>query len=217
MTAWVAAQSPAPACDGPPGKSSVRSRECGDLGNLRAVGSDNPSNVTLSDEELIARMADGDRAALETLYRRHSGWIAGRLAAATASRDLAEEALQDAFIAAWRGARSYRKRGEVAAWLWGIARRRLVSLSRKRTDVPVDLHDEDEAAVDDLVMSRDDALRVRDAVARLPREQREAIEFVVFSDRPLAEVAAKLGLPIGTLKSRLHRARLRIKADLESR
>jgi RNA polymerase sigma-70 factor, ECF subfamily len=172
--------------------------------------------MTTTDEELISRMGHGDRTALEALYRRHSPWIAGRLAAATSSRDLAEEALQDAFLAAWRSARSYRGRGEVAAWLWGTARRRLVSLSRKRTDIPEQPVARDVAGVDDIVVSRDEAMRVREAVANLPRDQRAAIQGVVFEDRPVAEVARALGVPTGTIKSRLHRARLHIKEELTS-
>lgn len=161
-------------------------------------------------------MAHGDRAALEALYRRHSTWIAGRLAAATSSRDLAEEALQDTFLGAWRSARSYRGQGEVGAWLWGIARRRLVSLSRKRTDIPAQLVAPDIPGADEVVLSREEATRVRAAVAHLPNDQRAAIENVVFQDRPLAEVARDLGIPAGTLKSRLHRARLHIKEELTS-
>lgn len=173
--------------------------------------------MTTTDEELISQMAQGDRAALEILYRRHSPWIAGRLAAATSSRDLAEEALQDAFLSAWRSARSYRRQGEVGAWLWGIARRRLVSLSRKRTDIPEQFVAPDIPGVDEIVLSREEAMRVREAVANLPRDQRVAIEGVVFQDRPVAEVARSLGVPVGTIKSRLHRARLHIKEELGSR
>jgi RNA polymerase sigma-70 factor (ECF subfamily) len=173
--------------------------------------------MTTTDEELITHMAQGDRRALEILYRRHSPWMAGRLAAATSSRDLAEEALQDAFMAAWRSARSYRGTGDVAAWLWGIARRRLVSLSRKRTDIPEQILAPDVPGVDETVLSREEAVRVREAVANLPFDQRTAIEGVVFEDRTVAEVARSLGVPIGTLKSRLHRARIHIKEELAAR
>ena len=170
--------------------------------------------MTATDEELMARVARGDRRALESLYRRHSPWIAGRLAAATSSRDLAEEALQDAFMSVWHSASSYRGEGDVAAWLWGIARRRLISLGRKRTDVPEQLVAPDVPGVDEAVLSRDEAQRVRAAVDRLPRDQREAIEGVVFEDRPVVDVARSLGVPVGTIKSRLHRARAHIRTEL---
>ena len=87
--------------------------------------------ATAADDQLVRAVAGGDRHALELLYRRHAPWLAGRLAARTSSRELAEEALQDTFLAAWRGARAYHGSGEVPAWLWGIARRRLASLARR--------------------------------------------------------------------------------------
>src|SRR5262245_53658026 len=82
------------------------------------------------DEALLAAVKAGDRAALRALYERHAPWLAGRLARQTASRELAEEALQDTFLAVWRKAGTYRGGGDVGAWLWGIARRRMVSLGR---------------------------------------------------------------------------------------
>jgi hypothetical protein len=56
-----------------------------------------------ADDQLVQAIVAGDRRALELLYRRHAAWLAGRLASRTSSRDLAEEALQDTFLAAWRG------------------------------------------------------------------------------------------------------------------
>lgn len=170
-----------------------------------------------TDEELIAAMTRGDKTALETLYRRHAGWIAGRLAKATSSRDLAEEALQDAFVAAWRKPASFRGEGDVGAWLWAIARRRLSSLARKRIDVPSPLADD--AALDSAdrqALANVEAGRIREAVSGLPDDQREVVERVVFRGQPLVDVARCLGVPEGTLKSRLHRARRRIRMEMEA-
>jgi RNA polymerase sigma-70 factor (ECF subfamily) len=171
----------------------------------------------LTDQELILAMAQGDRGALEALYRRHAGWLGGRLARATASPELAEEALQDCFLAAWRHPASFRGEGEVGAWLWGIARRRLSSLARKRVDIPSDVIDQPPlAAVDEQAITNEQAARVRKVVARLPLDQREVVERVVFADEALVDVAMGMGVPIGTLKSRLHRARIRIRTEMES-
>lgn len=170
-----------------------------------------------TDEELIAAMAQGDRAALELLYRRHSPWLAGRLARATSSRDLAEEALQDCFVAAWRKPGSFRGEGDVGAWLWAIARRRLASLARKRVDVPAPVGDEAVGeAADQEALANLDAARVRAAVDRLPSDQRDLVERVVFRGQRLVDVAHCLGVPIGTLKSRLHRARRQIRAEIDA-
>ncbi|MDQ3956710.1 MAG: sigma-70 family RNA polymerase sigma factor [Actinomycetota bacterium] len=170
-----------------------------------------------TDEELMAAMARGERRALEELYRRHAGWLGGRLARATSSRELAEEALQDSFLAAWRKPGSYRGEGDVGAWLWGIARRRLATLGRKRVDVPSEaVHAPAPAGPDEQALANVDAAKVRDAVSRLPDEQRDVVERVVFRGQPLVDVARCLGIPVGTLKSRLHRARLRIRAEVEA-
>ncbi len=170
-----------------------------------------------TDEELIAAMTDGDRGALELLYRRHAPWLAGRLARATSSRDLAEEALQDCFVAAWRKPGSYRGEGDVGAWLWAIARRRLASLARKRVDVPAPLTDDSAAeAADHQALANLDAARVRAAVDRLPSDQRDLVERVVFGGQRLVDVARCLGVPMGTLKSRLHRARRQIRAEIDA-
>lgn len=170
----------------------------------------------MTDEELIAAMARGEKNALETLYRRHAGWIGGRLARATSSPDLAEEALQDSFVAAWRNPGSFRGEGDVGAWLWGIARRRLSSLARKRIDVPApSIEDPPVDSPVEQALANLDAGRVRAAVSGLPSDQREVVERVVFRGQPLVDVARCLGVPVGTLKSRLHRARRRIRAEMD--
>ena len=162
-------------------------------------------------------MARGDRLALNQLYRRHAPWVAGRLQRATSSVDLAEEALQDTFLAAWKGAGRFRGQGDVGAWLWGIARRRLVSLTR-RSKISVEGPPEVPGpAADEIVLHREEATDVRAAVANLPGHLREAIETVVFGDVPLAEAAVMLGIPTGTLKSRLHRARAQLRIEMEQR
>lgn len=167
-----------------------------------------------TDEELVAAVARGDRRSLNLLYRRHAPWLAGRLAAATSSQDLAEEALQDTFVAAWRGASAFRGEGDVGAWLWGIARRRLVSLVRRTKTPPPPPDVVSAPGPDEAVLASDDVAEIRGAVARLAPQFREAIEVVVFGATPLDEAAARLGVPIGTLKSRLHRARSQLRIEL---
>jgi RNA polymerase sigma factor (sigma-70 family) len=172
-----------------------------------------------ADDELVGVVATGDRAALEVLYRRHAPWLAGRLAARTPSRELAEEALQDTFLAAWRGARGYHGTGEVPAWLWGIARRRLASLARRHRpgvlslDAAAELIDP-ASGPEEAVLGRDASERIRRAVAHLPDEQRAAITAVVYQGQSIQQAALAAAVPEGTLKSRLHRARLHIRKEL---
>jgi RNA polymerase sigma factor (sigma-70 family) len=162
---------------------------------------------TAADDELVGAVAAGDRVALELLYRRHGPWLAGRLAARTSSVDLAEEALQDTFMAAWRG------------WLWGIARRRLASLARREglRALPLDAAAEqvDAAATpEEAVLGQDASARVRAAVASLPAEQRAAVDAVVYQGKSIQQAAQAAAVPEGTVKSRLHRARLHIRKEL---
>ena len=83
------------------------------------------------DDVLLRAVAQGDRDALEALYRRHAPWLMARLTRRCADPGLVEEVVQDTFVAVWRGAGRYRATGEVAAWIWGIGIRRLIDRLRR--------------------------------------------------------------------------------------
>jgi RNA polymerase sigma-70 factor, ECF subfamily len=173
-----------------------------------------------ADDELVRAVAAGDRGALELLYRRHAPWLAGRLAARTSSRDLAEEALQDTFLDAWRGARTYHGTGGVPAWLWGIARRRLASLARRQPHGSLSLDAAGErvdpaTGPEEVALGQDASVRIRAAVAHLPDEQRAAITAVVYQGQTIQQAALTARVAEGTIKSRLHRARLQIRRELQ--
>jgi len=87
------------------------------------------------DETLLAAVAERDMAAFRTLYERHAGWLAIRLARRCNDRDLVADAVQDTFVAVWQRPQGFRGDSDVAAWLWGIAIRRLVSRLRSRGSV----------------------------------------------------------------------------------
>src|SRR5215207_5851227 len=84
------------------------------------------------DADLVRAVAEGDRRALEELYARHAPWLVLRLTRRCNDRHLVDEAVQDTFVAVWRGARRWDGRGEVAAWMWGIGIRRLLDAFRRR-------------------------------------------------------------------------------------
>src|SRR5213076_3555109 len=84
------------------------------------------------DEMLLLAVAERDMGAFRTLYERHAGWLAIRLARRCNDRDLVADAIQDTFVAVWQKPRGFRGDGDIAAWLWGIAIRRLVSRLRTR-------------------------------------------------------------------------------------
>ncbi len=85
-----------------------------------------------TDGELLAAVAEGDRGALRELHDRHAPWVLSRLRRRCADPDIAAEAVQDTFIAVWKAAGAWDGRGEPAAWIWGIAIRRLIGVLRTR-------------------------------------------------------------------------------------
>ncbi len=175
----------------------------------------------MDDTDLIAAMAVGDDAALRELFSRHAPWLAARLRSVLAAADV-EDVLQETFLAAWRGAAGYRPVGPVGGWLWGIARRQAALFLRRRGPaalilpavIPADgryASDPAEAA-----LSR---AAIAEAVAALGPEgspEREAWRLMYVEDRPVAEVAELMGVPVGTVKSRAHRARRLLRAALRS-
>jgi RNA polymerase sigma-70 factor (ECF subfamily) len=170
----------------------------------------------MDDDGLIAAVAAGDDMALRELFFRHAPWLAARLRAVLPPADV-EDAVQETFVAVWRGARRYQPQGAAGGWLWGIAQRQAALLLRRRgpaalalpaADVPV-AGDLEEAAVTRALLDRAQA-----ALGPPGGPDREVWRLRYVEDRPVAEVAALLGLPEGTVKSRAHRARRLLRAAL---
>lgn len=168
----------------------------------------------MDDDSLITAAATGDDTALRELFNRHSPWVAGRLRRAMPV-DAVEDVLQETFIAVWRGSRSYKGQGEVGAWIWGIARRQAAMWARKHgrpEAIPEERVTEDPAPA---VGRRVDLERALSLIGPEGHEQRELIRLVFVEDRSLSDVAGLLGIPEGTVKSRLYRARKVLQAILK--
>jgi RNA polymerase sigma-70 factor (ECF subfamily) len=164
----------------------------------------------MNDDELIAALAAGDDAALRELFTRHAPWLAARLRAALPPPDV-EDVLQETFLAVWRGARGYRPDGRAQAWLWVIARNQAALLLRRRGPVTAALAEAPPAAGLD---PADAALARAEIAAALAGPEGEVLRLMYVEDRPVAEVAALLGVPPGTVKSRAHRARRMLRTAL---
>lgn len=166
----------------------------------------------VDDDILIARVADGDESALRALFSRHAPMLATRLRAVLPAADV-EDVLQEAFIAAWDGARHYRSEGAVGGWLWGIARVQATLMLRHRGPAGLSLSAVDavEPQTDtdpaDVVAVRADLESAVAALGSPGTPEREVWRLLYEQDRPVAEVAALMGVPEGTVKSRAHRAR----------
>lgn len=163
------------------------------------------------DRALVARIARGDRSALEQLYRRHAAWMTSRLESRCGDPDLADLALQDTFVAVWRSAGRYRGDGPVGAWLWGIAVRRLIDQLRKRRPTPVapsTLRRYDGAMTfEDTLVDNGAHGSLGPALRAIDPELRAVLIATAIDGLSTREAARILGIPQGTVKTRLMRAR----------
>jgi RNA polymerase sigma-70 factor (ECF subfamily) len=163
----------------------------------------------MDDDELIAALAAGDDTALRELFGRHAPWLAGRLRAALPPPDV-EDVLQETFLAVWKGAGGYRPRGTPQAWIWVIARNQAALLLRRRGPVTAPLEQTLPAGLD----PAEAAIVRADIATALASPEGQVLRLMYVEDRPVAEVAALLGVPAGTVKSRAHRARRMLRAVL---
>lgn len=170
-----------------------------------------------TDEELLMRLRRGDEAAFLTLYRRRQASLYRFALQMSGSASTAEDITQEVFLTVLRGECGFNpERGTLSGYLFGIARKlALRQLERGRADVALE-SESDDASWPELAVS-DDALAdlthregieaLRRAVTALPRRYREVVALCDLEELDYADAAAALGCPIGTVRSRLHRAR----------
>jgi RNA polymerase sigma-70 factor (ECF subfamily) len=173
----------------------------------------------MDDERLVRRVARGDRAAFDELYRRTSPWLAVRLRRRCADDGLVAEVLQDTYLAVWRAAGSFAGvDGTAAGWLWTIAARRLVDALRhraRRPEVPAEvLPVRSVAAAEDEALAGTVGDEVGAALSQLAPELRDVLRAMVLDGLTVRETSVLLGLPEGTVKSRARRARTALREAL---
>jgi RNA polymerase sigma-70 factor (ECF subfamily) len=172
------------------------------------------------DADTRARFCDGDPDAVRTVYRTY-----GRLVYAVAYRllgnhSLSEEATQQTFVKAWRASRRVDMSRELGPWLATIARRAAIDLHRRdarHSAVPLD----DVAAGESALVSQptkietiNNVWEVRRAVSTLPAEDRQVVRLQHFEGLTHVQIAQRLGVPVGTVKSRSYRAHKRLATAL---
>ncbi|MEA2900476.1 MAG: hypothetical protein QOH36_363 [Actinomycetota bacterium] len=162
-----------------------------------------------SDAELLRALAADDRSALAELYQRHSAWLLARLARRCADPDVVDQALQDTFVAVWRKPTGYQGTGEVAAWLWGIAIRRLIDQIRRRPAAlhQLDAHDATSPSAEEQVLLGVQHGDLAGALDRLSPELRAVVQATVLDGLTTREAGRLLGIPAGTVKTRMMRAK----------
>jgi RNA polymerase sigma factor (sigma-70 family) len=168
-----------------------------------------------SDEMLLLAVAEHDMGAFRMLYERHAGWLSVRLTRRCNDRDLVADAIGDTFVAVWQKPRGWRGDGDIAAWLWGIAIRRLVSRLRTRSSAAAIFENAETApAAEDQVLLSVEYGDIGQALARLSPEMRAVIQAVVLDGLSAKEAAQLLHVPVSTVKTRLHRAKGHLRAAL---
>jgi len=181
---------------------------------------DGLTNCTLSDEAMLSGLSSGDPDAAAAFVDRFQRRVYGMALSVLQDRQAAEEAAQEAFVRAWRHAATYDPRkGTVAAWLLMIARNTSINLLPSHRSLPLDpdvlqgLRDPAEPH------ERDEQLTpvsepMRKALMRLPAEQRRPLVLAVFYGYTAREVSELDKTPIGTVKTRIRAALMRLRAEL---
>ena len=163
----------------------------------------------LSDEALVALAARSEQSALAELYDRFGRPAYGLALRILRDEALAEDAVQEAFLALWRtAARFVPERGKASTWILTLVHRRAVDIvrreERRRADALEQAPEpESRDAVDEEAWLRLQRERVQDALRKLPDQQREAIELAYYGGFTQSELAERLGQPLGTIKSRM--------------
>lgn len=175
------------------------------------------------DALLIRAMAGGDAKALERLFTRHQTRVFRYLVRMLRDEAMAEDVMNDVFMAAWQGAAKYEGRSAASTWLISIAHNKAISMLRKRRestgiddDAVSRVADEDDTP-DVTVAKQDKAALMRAAIAALSDDHRTIIDLVYYQEQSVAEAAEVLGIPEATVKTRMFYARKRLGEIMKDR
>lgn len=165
----------------------------------------------MSDDSLLARQyADGSEDAFAAVYARFRGPVFGIALHVLADRGLAEEASQVAFVGVWRSRARFDPSRALSAWVFNIARKAAIDIYRRERRVPATV-EQPEIAVEALSVERMwQAWEIRRAVEALPADEATVVRLAHYYQMTHSEIAAHLGLPVGTVKSRSFRAHRRL-------
>jgi RNA polymerase sigma-70 factor (ECF subfamily) len=161
--------------------------------------------------ELNNRFRLGEEAAVRAVYRRYGGAMFAVAMSMLPSRDLAAECVQQAFVKAWRASKSFDPGRELRPWLATITRRTAVDIYRREARTRSEPHADVDDTVVPIAFERTwEAFEVRAALDQLPDDEREVVRLTHFEGLTHNEIADKLQVPVGTVKSRSFRAHRRL-------
>ena len=158
---------------------------------------------------MLERFRDGDESAVKAVYERFRGPVFAISQSVLHDRGHAADATQQTFIKAWQAATTYDPERELAPWIYAIARRTAIDIYRKQAR-SVASEEVDTPVFPPAMDVIWEVFEVRSALDRLPDEERQVIKLSHFDGLTHVEIAAHMGIPVGTVKSRSHRAHRRL-------
>ena len=189
----------------------VTTRGAGELASIQAA----------SDEALVKAIAAGDKPALQALYLRHKVRVYRFVLRLTGDAASAEDIVHEVFLDVWRQADDFKARSRVSTWILAIARHKALSALRSRSEQHLD-----EGAANSIADSADDAetiteqqdrgMIVRKCLSQLSAIHREVLDLVYYHEKSIKEVAQIVGVPAGTVKTRMFYARKRMENLLDT-
>ncbi len=175
----------------------------------------------LSEEQLVRRVARGDRAAFDELYRRTAPWLALRLRRRCADESVVSDVMQETYMAVWRASGSFvggRRGGSAAGWLWTIAARRLVDAFRRRGHsgelIVAAVPETPSPSAEEEALEAEFEERLATELARLSPELSDVLRAMALDGLSVRETSVLLGIPQGTVKTRARRARRALREAL---
>jgi RNA polymerase sigma-70 factor (ECF subfamily) len=174
-----------------------------------------------SDEVLIGRIANGDRLAMQVLYARHHVRVFRFVIRIVRDESTAEDLISDVFLDVWRQAGRFQGRSSVSTWMLAVARFKALSALRRRPDEKFD--EDSTAGIEDgsddphtSLEKKDKSALIKRCLAGLSVQHREIIDLVYYHDKSVEEVAAIVGIPENTVKTRVFYARKRLSELLKA-
>jgi RNA polymerase sigma-70 factor, ECF subfamily len=174
-----------------------------------------------SDEVLIGRIANGDRLAMQVLYARHHVRVFRFVIRIVRDESTAEDLINDVFLDVWRQAGRFQGRSSVSTWMLAMARFKALSALRRRPDEEFD--EDSTARIEDgsddphtSLEKKDKSALIKRCLAGLSAQHREIIDLVYYHDKSVEEVAAIVGIPENTVKTRMFYARKRLSELLKA-
>ena len=177
---------------------------------------------TSSDDVLIARIASGDRLAMQVLFARHHVRVYRFVLRLVRNEATAEDLISEVFLDVWRQAGKFEGRSAVSTWMLSIARFKALSALRRKPEQELD--DETAAAIEDqaddpevTLAKKDKGAALRQCLTALSAEHREVVDLVYYHEKSVEEVARIVGIPEATVKTRMFYARKKLSELLKER